>query len=241
MDRPLSRDEFAAALWRLAARYWDSHPFHVRLHAGGCTPGEVRSWVANRWYYQRHLSQKNAAIIANCPLPEVRRRWAERLSFQDGHVLEHQHSQDGVREGEGGLGDWLVLAESVGLSREEVTDERHLLPGVRFAVDAYVNFCRTKPWFEGAAAALTELFSPDLMSDRILAWQRHYDWIKPAGFAYFESRIPVVRRDSDYTLDLVLTHNATRAQQDAAVAALSFKCDVLRAMLDSIDYHGGIA
>jgi pyrroloquinoline-quinone synthase len=226
-EPPLSRDEFAAALRGLSTRYWDSHPFHVRLHAGGCTPDEVRAWVANRWHYQRNLSQKNAAVIANCPLPEVRRRWLERIAFQDGQ-----------RDGEGGLDDWLALAEAVGLTREEVLDERHVLPGVRFAVDSYVTFCRTRPWTEGAGAALTELFSPDLMADRVHAWQRHYDWIKSSGFAYFEARIPVVRRESEYTLGLVLAHCVTREQQDAAVAALGFKCDVLRAMLDAIDYAG---
>jgi len=220
----LTREEFAGALRALSVRYWDRHPFQVRLHEGGCAPDEVRSWVANRWYYQRHLSQKNAAIVANCPLPEVRRRWVERLEFQD----------------KSGLEDWLALAEAVGLSREAVLDERHLLPGVRFAVDAYVSFCRNRPWTEGAAAALTELFSPDLMADRMHAWRQHYDWIKPDGFAYFERRIPVVRRDSTDTLDLVLAHCTTREQQDAAIAALAFKCDVLRAMLDAIDYAGGL-
>ena len=121
-----------------------------------------------------------------------------------------------------------------------MVDERHVLTGVRFAVDGYVNFCRTKPWIEGAASALTELFSPDHMLDRVTKWRQHYDWIKPDGYAYFESRIPVVRRDSAYTLNLVLDHCVRRDQQDAAIAALSFKCDVLRCMLDAIDYHGGI-
>jgi pyrroloquinoline-quinone synthase len=221
----LSRDELAAALHQLSSRYWDKHPFHTRLHAGGCTPDEIRCWVANRWYYQRNLSQKNGGVMSNCPLPEVRRRWVERILFQDGG-----------QDGQGGLEDWLVLAEAVGLSRAEVLDERHVLPGVRFAVDGYVNFCRTRPWVEGAAAALTELFSPDLMSARIAAWQRHYAWIKPEGYAYFAARIPVVARDSSYTLDLVLTHAVTREQQEAAVAALRFKCDVLWTMLDAIEH-----
>ncbi|GGM26736.1 pyrroloquinoline-quinone synthase PqqC [Dactylosporangium sucinum] len=226
-EHPLSREELATSLRGLSARYWDKHPFHLRLHAGGCSPDEVRAWVANRWHYQRCLSQKNAAIIANCPLPEVRRRWVERITFQDG-----------TGDGEGGLEEWLVLADAVGLDPAEVRDERRVLPGVRFAVDGYLNFCRTRPWTEGAAAALTELFSPDLMADRIRAWRRHYDWIKPYGFAYFEHRIPVVRRDSQDTLALVLDHCRTREQQDAAVAALSFKCDVLRTILDVVDYAG---
>lgn len=223
MRAPLSREEFESALRELSAKYWDKHPFHVRLHAGESTPAEVRSWVANRWYYQRNLSQKNAAIIANCPLPEVRRRWVERILFQDGSA-----------DSDGGLGDWQALAEAVGLSWEEVRDERHLLPGVRFAVDAYVNFCRTRPWTESAGAALTELFAPGLMAARVAVWQSHYPWIDPSGHAYFQRRIPVVSGDSAYTLDLVLTHCVTRDQQEAALAALGFKCDVLWAMLDAI-------
>lgn len=225
MDQALTQAQFKAELDGLRDRYWDTHPFHVRLHEGGCSPAELRRWVANRWYYQLVLTQKNAAIVANCPLPEVRREWAQRLGYQDG-PSEH----------EGGLADWLVLAEAVGLSREEVLDERHLVRGVRFAVDGYLSFCRTRPWTEGVAAALTEMFSPDHMAHRVTAWRAHYDWIKPDGYAYFEHRIPTAREDSARTLELVLEHCVTRDQQRAAVAALAFKCDVLRAMLDAIEY-----
>jgi pyrroloquinoline-quinone synthase len=226
---PLSRDEFAAALHALAPRYWDSHRFHRRLHAGDCSPGEVRGWVANRWYYQTILARKNAAIIANCPLPEVRRQWLARVTFHDG-----------VRDGEGGRADWLVLADAVGLSREELLDERHVTRGTRFAVDGYLHFCLTRPWLEAVAAALTELFSPELMATRVLAWRRHYGWIKPEGYAYFENRIPVARDDAGYTLDLVLTHGDTADRQQAAIRALAFKCEVLGAMLDAIEHQGGV-
>jgi pyrroloquinoline-quinone synthase len=227
-EAALSREAVEAELFALGSRYWDRHPFHLRLHEGRARTDEVRSWVANRWYYQRILTQKNAAIIANCPLPEVRRRWLTRITFQDGTA--------GGGDSAGGLNDWLVLADAVGLSREEVLDERHVLRGVRFAVDGYLHFCLTHPWTDSAAAALTELFSPDLMAARVAAWREHYDWIKPDGFAYFETRIPVVRHDSQYTLELVLTHCQSPDQQRAAIAALAFKCDVLGAMLDAIDY-----
>jgi pyrroloquinoline-quinone synthase len=225
----LTRDEFTAALRGLSVRYWDRHPFHLRLHAGRCTPAEVRSWVANRWYYQSILARKNAAVIAGCPLPEVRRRWLQRVVFHDG-----------ADDGEGGLTDWLVLADAVGLDRTELTDERYVARGTRFAVDGYLHFCQTRPWTEAAAAALTELFSPDLMAARVVAWRTHYDWIKAAGYAYFEKRIPVVRDDASYTLDLVLTHCAGADQQQAAIRALAFKCDVLGAMLDAVDHQGGV-
>lgn len=212
-------------MFALADRYWDHHPFHLRLHAGGCSADEVRCWVANRWYYQRHLAQKNAAIIANCPLPDVRRAWTARITFHDG------------AEGDvSALDDWLGLADAVGLSAEEVLDERHVLRGVRFAVDGYLTFCRTRPWWEAVAAALTELFSPEHMADRVQAWREHYDWIKPEAATYFERRIPVARQDSGETLRLVLDHCTTAERQRVAVAALAFKCDVLNAMLDAIDY-----
>ncbi|XVU29576.1 pyrroloquinoline-quinone synthase PqqC [Actinoplanes sp. CA-054009] len=228
-DEALSREAFAAELRSLAPRYWDGHPFHVRLHAGECGPGEVRSWVANRWYYQQILARKNAAVIANCPLPAVRRAWLSRVVFHDG-----------TRDGEGGEADWLALADAVGLSRDELLDERHVARGTRFAVDGYLHFCQRRPWIEAAAAALTELFSPTLMAARVVAWREHYDWIKPDGYAYFENRIPVVRDDARFTLDLVLTHCRTREMQIAAVQALAFKCDVLGAMLDAVDYQGGV-
>jgi len=211
----LTRDEFRAALYAQGQYYWDKHPFHLRLSSGACTPDEVRAWVGNRWYYQSNLSQKNAAIIANCPSPEVRLTWVERIAFQD---------QTGLR-------DWLVLIKAVGLGEVPAP-----LPGVRFAVDAYVQFCRTQPWIMAAAAALTELFAPDAMRERVLAWRKHYPWIDASGYAYFESRIPVVQNDSAFTLGLVLDNCLTRPDQDAAIAALRFKCTVLWAMLDAIEH-----
>jgi pyrroloquinoline-quinone synthase len=227
VGQPLTRDEFTAALRSLRDRYWDHHPFHLKLNAGGATPDEVRLWVANRWYYQECLAQKNAAIVANCPLPEVRRMWLPRIEFYDGHD-----------ETAGGRHDWLVLAEAVGLRPDELVEATHLLPGFRFAVDGYLAFCRTRPWTEGVAAALTEMFAPEHMSERVAAWRRHYDWIKPDGYAYFEHRIPVARRDSADTLDVVLRYCTGRAEQDAAIRALAFKCDVLRAMLDAVEHAG---
>src|SRR5207244_11680822 len=123
--------------------------------AGGCSPGEVRSWVANRWYYQRVLAQKNAAVIAACPLPQVRRRWLDRIVFHDG-----------TGEGDGGMADWLALADAVGLAQSELPAERQVRRGTRFAVDGYLHFCQTRPWTEAVAAALTEMFAPDLMATR---------------------------------------------------------------------------
>lgn len=223
-ESPLDQQEFAEALRATKDRYWRDHPFHRRLHQGALSEHEIRNWVANRWYYQAALPRKDAAILANCPLPEVRRRWIGRIIYQDG-----------ASEGEGGLEAWLRFAEAVGLTRAEVLAERHVAAGVRFATDAYVTFARTRPWLEAVAASLTELFAPGLMRDRVTAMRQHYPWIDPAGYAYFESRTSAAAGDADTALELVLSHCRSRGQQDAAQTALKFKCDVLWALLDSIE------
>ncbi|MEU4301831.1 pyrroloquinoline-quinone synthase PqqC [Kitasatospora aureofaciens] len=217
--------QFTADLHAYAEKYWHHHPFHLRLHEGELTADQLRLWIANRWYYQARLPQKDAAVIANCPVAEVRRRWTERIVYQDG-----------AADGQGGHEEWLRLAEAAGLERTAVLDGSLLLPGVRFATDAYVDFARTRPWTESVAASLTELFSPDLMRRRLDAIKTHYTWIAPSGHGYFTDRPPVAAADAEHALGLVIAHCATRAEQDAALAALSFKCDVLWSMLDAIEH-----
>ncbi|MFF4160632.1 pyrroloquinoline-quinone synthase PqqC [Streptomyces sp. NPDC001678] len=227
-----STAEFTAALHAHEDRYWHKHPLHLRLHEGRLAPGELRQWIANRWYYQKWLPQKDAAIIANCPLADVRRRWVRRIADQDG-----SGGSDGRA---GGHAQWLDLAEAAGLTRAEVLDERHVLPGVRFATDAYVSFARTRPWTETVAASLTELFSPALMRTRLTALRTHYPWIAPTGHRYHQTRPDTATDDAGHALALVTTHCVTRAQQDAALAALGFKCEVLWSILDSLEHdHAG--
>jgi pyrroloquinoline-quinone synthase len=217
-------DEFVAALRAQSQRYHDQHPFSRRMNAGELSPGQIQGWVANRFAYQACIPRKDAAILANCPDREVRRRWIRRI-----------HDHDGTADGEGGIEAWLRLGEAVGLTREEVEDERHVVPGVRFAVDAYVTFARTRPWVEAVASSITELFAPDLMADRLAAFERHYPWIDPGGLAYFRARLTQAPRDSEHALQVVTERCRTPDQRAAAVAALSFKCDVLWSMLDAID------
>ncbi|WP_051385701.1 pyrroloquinoline-quinone synthase PqqC [Actinokineospora inagensis] len=220
----LSGEEFLGRLRALEDRYWGSHPFHLRMHAGELSRDELRLWAANRWYYQSVLPRKDAAIVGNCPLPEVRRLWVERIRYHDGAV-----------DGEGGREDWLRLCDALGLDRAEVLDERHVVPGVRFAVDAYVRFAQTRPWVIGVASGLTEMFSGHLMRRRVTDVLAHYRWIRPADLAYFTTRVDAVSGEGKEAVDLVVAHCRTRAEQDAAVAALAFKCDVLWSMLTAID------
>ena len=222
-------ESFVEALRAQSRRYHDQHPFHRKMNEGKLSPGQIRGWAANRFYYQENIPRKDAAIIANCPDRDVRRRWVQRILDHDGPY------DDGAGDGEGGIEAWLRLAEAAGLTREEMRDERHVVPGVRFAVDAYVNFARTRPWVEAVASSLTELFAPDLMAERLAAFERYYPWIDPAGLAYFRARLSQAPRDSRHALQVVTRHCRTPDQQTAAVAALSFKCDVLWSMLDAID------
>ncbi|HEU5157690.1 MAG TPA: pyrroloquinoline-quinone synthase PqqC [Streptosporangiaceae bacterium] len=213
-----------AALRAHSRRYHDQHPFHRKMNEGGLSRRQIQGWAANRFYYQVNLPRKDAAILANCPDRDVRRRWIQR-------ILDH----DGTEAGGGGIETWLRLGEATGLTREELLDERHVVPGVRFAVDAYVTFARTRPWVEAVASSLTELFAPDLMAERLAAFERHYPWIDQQGLAYFRARLTQAPRDSEHAMQVVMEHCRTSAERAAAVAALSFKCDVLWTMLDAID------
>jgi pyrroloquinoline-quinone synthase len=220
----LPTEEFIARLRAQGIRYHNLHPFHRRMDAGELTPEELRRWVANRFYYQKCIPLKDAAILTNCPEVEVRRKWIQR-------IIDH----DGTTDGTGGIESWLRLGEALGVSREELLSEQRVLPAVRYAVDAYVNFARQKPWIEAVASSLTELFGPAAIRVRLEALERHYDWIDPAGLEYFRARLVKAPRDAQHALDLTVERCRTREQQDVAVAALRFKTEILWAQLDAIE------
>jgi pyrroloquinoline-quinone synthase len=221
---PWSSEAFVARLRAQGSRYHNLHPFHVRMDAGELTRKELQRWVANRFYYQRCIPVKDAAILSNCPEIEVRREWIQR-------IIDH----DGTTAGSGGIESWLALGEALGVTRAELESERRVLPAVRFAVDAYVNFAREKPWVEAIASSLTELFGPGAIRVRLAALEAHYPWIDPAGLEYFRARLEQAPRDADYALGLVVERCVTREQQERAVAALRFKTEVLWAQLEAIE------
>ncbi|WUT86205.1 pyrroloquinoline-quinone synthase PqqC [Streptomyces melanogenes] len=209
------------------ARYHDRHPFNVRIHKGGLSPDELRRWIVNRFHYQRHIPVKDAHILAKFDTPALRRTWLRRI--QD---------HDGTRDGEGGIERWLRLGEAAGIDRERLASGAEVLPGVRLAVDGYVNFCRLRPMLDAVAASLTELSAPGLMRTRIKAFEQHYPWIEADGLAYFRTRIEQGGRDGGEALALVKAWARTREQQERAVAALAFKCDVLWSLLDAVERGG---
>jgi pyrroloquinoline-quinone synthase len=220
----LTRDAFVERLREEGARrYHDNHAFHQRMHKGELSRRQIQGWVTNRYYYQTRIPIKDALILSKSDDPAFRRLWIHRI-----------HDHDGTREGEGGLALWLRLAEGVGLDRAEVASCARVEPAVRFACDAYVTLVRERSLLEAVASSLTEFFAPDIMSRRIAAWEKHYPWIDQGTLDYFRSRVTRARADSHEAIDYVTAHATTRALQDACVAALIRKCDILWAILDGI-------
>jgi coenzyme PQQ biosynthesis protein C len=226
----MTPDELEAALRDVGARrYHRLHPFHGLLHGGKCTKGQVQAWALNRYYYQASIPLKDASLIARCEDPALRREWRSRL-------VDH----DGEREGDGGIARWLRLTDGLGLDRDYVVSLRGLLPATRFAVEAYVHFVGEKTLLEAVASSLTELFSPTIISERVAGMLANYAFVTAETLAYFDKRPPQAARDSDFALDYVRRHAVTPDRQQAVLAALEFKCDVLWAMLDAL-HHAYVA
>ncbi|MDG2118109.1 MAG: pyrroloquinoline-quinone synthase PqqC [Gammaproteobacteria bacterium] len=223
MNAPWTKIEFERKLRDKGRLYHIHHPFHVAMNSGESSPEQIRGWVANRFYYQTTIPVKDAAILANCKERSVRREWVQR-------VLDH----DGYDEEEGGIEAWLRLAEAVGLTREEVLSEEHVLPGVRFACDAYINFARQASWQEAACSSLTELFAPEIHKKRLQSWPEHYPWIDEEGYNYFRKRLSEARRDVRHGLNITLDFFDSRDLQDRALNILQFKLDILWSMLDAM-------
>ena len=228
-----NRIDFEARLRERGRSYHIHHPFNRMLNAGQASPEQVRGWVANRFYYQIAIPIKDAAVMSNCPDREVRRGWVQRILDHDGFEL------GGVKD-DGGIEAWLRLAEAVGLQREEVLDQRHVIPALRFAVDAYVNFARRAPWQEAVCSSLTELFAPEIHKQRLATWPEHYTWIEMQGLAYFRQRVSQARRDVEQGLAITLEHFNTRPLQERALEVLQFKLDILWAMNDAMALKYGV-
>jgi pyrroloquinoline-quinone synthase len=233
-NEPWSREEFELKLRERGKAYHIHHPFNVMLNSGRASRAQIQGWVANRYCYQIAIPVKDAAVLSNCPDRAVRRGWVQRILDHDGFEL------GGIND-PGGIEAWLKLAEAVGLAREEVEDQRHVIPALRFAVNAYVNFARRAPWQEAVCSSLTELFAPEIHKQRLANWPEHYPWIDQAGLNYFRHRVSQARRDVEQGLAITLDHFRTRAQQERALEVLQFKLDILWAMNDAMALKYGVA
>jgi len=220
----LTTDEFEAALRKVGAeRYHNRHRFHARQYNGQCAYEEIQAWALNRYYYQSMIPIKDATVLSRLSYSEDRRQWRKRLE-----------DHDGLKPGDGGIERWLKLTDSLGFSRDYVTSTEGILPATRFAVDAYVEFCRDRSPLEAVGSSLTELFSPNIISERMSGMLANYDFVSKETLAYFSQRPPQAKRDSDWALAYVKTNARTPAEQEAVIKALKFKCNVLWAQLDAL-------
>ncbi len=225
-DTLLTPEQLADSLRAIGAeRYHSLHPFHRLLHDGRLDRFQVQAWALNRYYYQANIPVKDAALLARLPTADLRREWRRRL-------VDH----DGDAPNTGGVARWMKLAEGVGLDRAYVESGAGILPATRFAVDAYVAFVKDRSILEAIASSLTELFSPGIIAERVSGMLKNYDFITPETLAYFTPRLTQAPRDSEFALAYVQEHARTPAEQQAALAALRFKCDVLWAQLDALHH-----
>jgi pyrroloquinoline-quinone synthase len=221
----LSPEELKQALLNVGPeRYHHKHPFHLLMHEGKLTRRQLQAWALNRYYYQSRIPIKDAIILSRGSDAEFRRAWLKRIT-----------DHDGTGDRPGGIEKWIRLAEATGLDRADVVSEQKILPGVRYAVDAYLRLVSERSLLEAVASSLTEMFSRDLISLRLDALRLHYPWLE-SGLLYFTARLTQAPEDAAFALDYVTRHARTRAQQDAVIAALRSKCDILWLQLDAIHF-----
>jgi pyrroloquinoline-quinone synthase len=225
-DKPmLSEADFIAGLHAIGEeRYHHKHPFHLLMHEGALTRGQLQAWALNRYYYQSNIPRKDAAILARTEDHGFRLAWRKRLTDHDGDASQP-----------GGIEKWLKLVEVTGLPRIQAIRGEGILPATRYAVDAYVHFVSTRSHLEAVASSLTELFSHKLIALRMDRLRQHYPWLSE-GLDYFEGRLTQAPEDADFALAWVVKNARTRREQDAVHAALRAKCDILWAMLDALYY-----
>jgi pyrroloquinoline quinone biosynthesis protein D len=226
VTRLLSPSELEQRLQRVGGeRYHHLHPFHKLLHSGKLDRGQVQAWALNRYYYQSMIPVKDATILARMGDPQLRRVWRQR-------IVDH----DGESANDGGIRRWLALTDVLELDRAYVISTRGVLPATRFAVEAYVHFVRDGSLLEAIASSLTELFAPAIIAERMSGMLAGYPFISKGALAYFDKRLSEAPRDADFALDYVKLNARRPDQQQAVLAALAFKCDVLWAQLDALHH-----
>nr|WP_219319516.1 pyrroloquinoline-quinone synthase PqqC [Methylovirgula sp. HY1] len=226
LSQALAADAFEAEIRSVGAeRYHDKHVFHKLLHGGKLDKGQVQAWALNRYCYQEAVPRKDAALMSRVHDRELRREWIHRI-----------HDHDGFGDEPGGIERWLVLTDGLGLDRDYVTSFAGALPATRHLVESYVRFVREQPLTVAVASSLTELFAPSIHRERIAGMLENYSFIDDHVLAYFKRRLTQAPRDAQFALEYVKTHAKTRAEQEACVGAVRFKCDMLWAQLDVLHH-----
>jgi len=201
----------------LQKEYHIHHPFHIAMNDGKCSREQIQIWVANRFYYQEMIPRKDAAILMNCNDSKIRQEWIKRIQDHDEH---------------GGIDAWVSLGKAVGISEEVLYSHSMVVPGVKFAVDAYLNFCKESNFKDGMASSLTELFAPEIHQKILDNLPEYYPWIIQSGYDYFRKRLHEARRDVQFTLEYIL--DEYKDKQEHLLNIIRFKLSILWSMLDAI-------
>jgi pyrroloquinoline-quinone synthase len=237
--RLLTFDELRARLRAVGEeRYHHQHPFHLMMHEGRLTRGQLQAWALNRYYYQSIIPIKDSIILSRGLDPAFRRAWRKRVIDHDGDAADNDlgnnaASSNEANNNEGGIKRWLKLAEATGLNPEEVRAGKGILPATKFAVNEYLNIVRSRTLLEAVASSLTEMFSRDLITLRMEKLRQHYPWLS-GGLDYFEARLTQAPEDAEFAVNYVYENAKTRAEQELAIQALRDKCDILWAQLDAL-------
>jgi coenzyme PQQ biosynthesis protein C len=219
----LSAEELRARIRNVGEeRYHHRHPFHIMMHEGRLSRGQLQAWALNRFYYQSRIPIKDAIILSRSDDVSFRLAWRKR-------IIDH----DGDATGAGGIDRWLKLAEATGLDPAEVTREDAVLPATRYAVNEYLRLVEKRTLLEAVASSLTEMFSRELIALRIERLHKYYPWLS-SGLDYFQARLSQAPEDARFAFDYVYEHAATRPLQESALRALRDKCDILWAQLDAL-------
>ena len=239
--RLLSFDELRARLRAVGEeRYHHQHPFHLMMHEGRLTRGQLQAWALNRYYYQSIIPIKDSIILSRGPDPAFRRAWRKRVIDHDGDTshdgaFSNVASNNDPNNNEGGIRRWLKLAEATGLNPDDVRAGKGILPATRFAVNEYLNIVRSRTLLEAVASSLTEMFSRDLITLRMEKLRQHYPWLS-GGLDYFEARLTQAPEDAEFAVNYVYDNAKTRPEQELAIQALRDKCDILWAQLDALHF-----
>jgi pyrroloquinoline-quinone synthase len=217
-------NDFLKEINNLEYRYHIHHKFDKYIMEGKATKNLIKSWVANRYYYQCIIPKKDAAILSKCDSKELRQKWIKNI---------HDHDDDGA-----GNDLWLNLGISLGLSKEEMNDFRHVLPGVKFACDKYLSFVKEVPTELAIASCLTVTFANNIHKERLNNWPKFYDFIDKESYEYFRSRLNIVKTEKDLASQIVLDNFKTKEEQLKVLDVIKMKQDILWSILDSLYiYH----
>lgn len=228
MAEMLTKQELRDALQQTGeAMYHHRHPFHLKMHAGELTKEQLQAWALNRFYYQSIIPIKDAIILSKSHDTGFRLAWRKRIIDHDGDASHPDKP--------GGIEKWIQLAVATGLDADYVRSFRGVLPGVRYAVDSYVDLVSHGSLLEAVSSSLTELFAGNLIALRMDAMRQHYPWLVN-GLAYFEGRLTQAPEDAAFAFDYAYTHATTPELQQVVVECLRKKCALLWAQLDAIYY-----